>query len=168
MNDTEWESTADSVDISLVINGERTETEVEPRRKLSDFLRYKQGLRSVRVGCEHGVCGVCTVLMDGDAVKSCLLYTVQTDETEIETVEGLTVDGALHPIQEAFHEEHALQCGFCTSGFVMVTKELLGENPNPSDSEIEKALAGNICRCTGYQNIYDGVKRASRSTTGDE
>jgi carbon-monoxide dehydrogenase small subunit len=154
-------------EIALTINGESVEAEVEPRHKLSDFLRDAQGLRGVRVGCEHGVCGACTVLMDGKAVKSCLTYAVQADGTEIETVEGLADASALHPIQESFHEEHALQCGFCTSGFVMATKELLEDNPDPSDDEIEAGLADNVCRCTGYQNIYDAVRRASDRMGGD-
>ena len=148
-------------DIELSVNGEAVGAEVEPRRKLSDFLRDERGLRGVRVGCEHGVCGACTVLMDGRAVKSCLTYAVQADGAAVETVEGLADDGALHPIQEAFHEEHALQCGFCTSGFVMATKELLAENADPSDDDIEAGLADNVCRCTGYQNIYDAVHRAA-------
>jgi carbon-monoxide dehydrogenase small subunit len=148
-------------EIELSINGEAVAAEVEPRHKLSDFLRDSQGLRGVRVGCEHGVCGACTVLMDGRSVKSCLTYAVQADGTEIETVEGLADDGALHPIQESFHEEHALQCGFCTSGFVMATKELLDENSDPDHDEIEAGLADNVCRCTGYQNIYDAVNRAA-------
>ena len=154
-------------EISLTINGESVEAEVEPRHKLSDFLRDAQGLRGVRVGCEHGVCGACTVLMDGRAVKSCLTYAVQADGAEIETVEGLADGSALHPIQESFHEEHALQCGFCTSGFVMATKELLEENPDPSDEDIEAGLADNVCRCTGYQNIYDAVHRAADRMDGD-
>lgn len=148
--------------VSLTVNGEAVEAEVEPRLKLSDFLRSECGLRGVRVGCEHGVCGACNVLMDGRGVKSCLTYAVQADGAELTTVEGLADDdGSLHPIQQAFHEEHALQCGFCTSGFVMATKELLDHNPDPSRDEIQAGLADNICRCTGYQNIYDAVKRAS-------
>jgi carbon-monoxide dehydrogenase small subunit len=155
-------------EISLTINGESVEAEVEPRHKLSDFLRDAQGLRGVRVGCEHGVCGACTVLMDGRAVKSCLTYAVQADGTELETVEGLADGSTLHPIQESFHEEHALQCGFCTSGFVMATKELLEDNPDPSGEEIEAGLADNVCRCTGYQNIYDAVRRAADRTEDGE
>lgn len=146
-------------DVTITVNGEEVTREVEPRLKLSDFLR-REGNRGVRVGCEHGVCGACTVLVDGQAVKSCLTYAVQAEGAEVETVEGLASDG-LHPIQEAFHEEHALQCGFCTSGFVMATKELLGENPDPDREEIEHGLADNVCRCTGYQNIYDAVERAA-------
>ncbi|PSQ15317.1 (2Fe-2S)-binding protein [Halobacteriales archaeon QS_8_69_26] len=149
-------------EISLTVNGETVSAEVEPRLKLSDFLRREQGLRGVRVGCEHGVCGACTVLVDGKGVKSCLMLAVQADGSEITTVEGLTGDGgALHPIQEAFHETHALQCGFCTSGFVVATKELLEENPDPDRDAIEHGLADNVCRCTGYQNIYEAVERAA-------
>ena len=155
-------------EITLSINGEAVSAEVEPRHKLSDFLRDARGLRGVRVGCEHGVCGACTVLMDGGAIKSCLTYAVQADGTEIETVEGLADDGALHPIQESFHEEHALQCGFCTSGFVMATKELLDREPDPDREDIEAGLADNICRCTGYQNIYDAVLRAADRAEGEE
>lgn len=148
-------------EISLTLNGESVSAEVEPRLKLSDFLRNYQHLRGVRVGCEHGVCGACTVTLDGRNVKSCLVYAVQADGDEVETVESLAEDGELHPIQEAFHEEHALQCGFCTSGFVMATKELLNEHPDPTDEEIRTGLADNICRCTGYHNIYDAVRRAA-------
>ncbi|APW96900.1 (2Fe-2S)-binding protein [Halobiforma lacisalsi AJ5] len=153
-------------EITVTVNGEEVTAEVEPRLKLSDFLRNECGLNGVRVGCEHGVCGACTVEQDGRTVKSCLSYAVQADGAEIETVEGLTdeaenEDGSLHPIQEAFHESHALQCGFCTSGFVMATKELLEENPDPTREEIEEGLADNICRCTGYQNIYEAVERAA-------
>lgn len=149
-------------EITVTVNGELVTAEVEPRLKLSDFLRYECGLRGVRVGCEHGVCGACTVQEDGQSIKSCLAYAVQADGAEIETVEGLAdEDGSLHEIQEAFHECHALQCGFCTSGFVMATKELLEENPNPSREEIETGLADNICRCTGYQNIYEAVEQAA-------
>ncbi|RQH01414.1 (2Fe-2S)-binding protein [Natrarchaeobius oligotrophus] len=149
-------------EITVTVNGEAVTAAVEPRVKLSDFLRSECGLTGVRVGCEHGVCGACTVQQDGRAIKSCLSYAVQADGAEVETVEGLAdEDGSLHPIQEAFHETHALQCGFCTSGFVVATKELLEENPDPSREEIERGLADNICRCTGYQNIYEAVERAA-------
>ncbi|MFB6111198.1 MAG: (2Fe-2S)-binding protein [Halobacteriaceae archaeon] len=150
-------------DVTMTVNGETVTAEVEPRLKLSDFLRDELDLRGVRVGCEHGVCGACTVLLDGRGVKSCLTYAVQADGREITTVEGLSApDGReLHPIQEAFHQEHALQCGFCTSGFVMATAELLDHTPDPDEEAIEHGLADNICRCTGYQNIYDAVKRAA-------
>jgi carbon-monoxide dehydrogenase small subunit len=152
--------------IETTVNGETIEAEVEPRLKLSDFLRDHLDLRGVRVGCEHGVCGACTVLVDGRGVKSCLMYAVQVDGAKVTTVEGLSSEGTLHPIQRAFHEEHALQCGFCTSGFVMATTELLEHTPDPSDEEIERGLADNICRCTGYQNIYNAVRRAAEDTDG--
>lgn len=149
-------------EITVTVNGTDVTAEVEPRLKLSDFLRYECDLHGVRVGCEHGVCGACTVQQDGLTVKSCLSYAVQADGADVETVEGLADDdGSLHPIQDAYHETHALQCGFCTSGFVMATKELLEENPDPSREEIERGLADNICRCTGYQNIYEAVERAA-------
>ncbi|WP_049901321.1 (2Fe-2S)-binding protein [Halococcus agarilyticus] len=153
-------------EVSLAVNGETVEADVEPRLKLSDFLRNHCGLRGVRVGCEHGVCGACTVSLDGDIVKSCLVYAVQADGREIGTVEGLAEGGELGPVQRAFHEEHALQCGFCTSGFVMATRDLLERNPDPSDEEIRKGLADNICRCTGYQNIYEAVHRAANEMDG--
>lgn len=153
-------------EVSATINGESIEAEVEPRLKLGDFLR-RRGYRGVRIGCEHGVCGACNVLVDDAVMKSCLMYAVQIDGREITTVEGLADDGELHPIQEAFHEEHALQCGFCTSGFVMATAELLQETPDPSRDEIEHGLADNICRCTGYQNIYDAVERAADTMAPD-
>ena len=148
-------------EVSVTVDGEAVTREVEPRLKLSDFLRNEADRHGVRVGCEHGVCGACTVAFDGDIVKSCLLYAVQADGSEIETVEGLASDGTLHPIQEAFHEEHALQCGFCTSGFVMATRELLEDTPDPDRDDIKTGLADNICRCTGYQNIYKAVERAA-------
>lgn len=148
-------------DVDVSVNGEDVSRTVEPRLKLSDFLREECGKRGVRVGCEHGVCGACTVLVDGEAVKSCLRYAVQVDGCEVTTVEGLADDGDLHPIQEAFHREHALQCGFCTSGFVMATKELLEREPDPDREAVREGLADNICRCTGYQNIYDAVDRAA-------
>ncbi|WP_440990835.1 (2Fe-2S)-binding protein [Haloarchaeobius baliensis] len=154
-------------EISVTVNGEEVTREVEPRLKLSDFLRNECDLRGVRVGCEHGVCGACTVSLDGDTVKSCLLYAVQAEDLAVETVEGLAEDGQLHPVQEAFHEEHALQCGFCTSGFVMATKSLLEENPDPDREEVKEGLADNICRCTGYQNIYRAVDRAADKLSAD-
>ncbi len=151
-----------SEEITVTVNGETVTRTVEPRLKLSDFLREECDLNGVRVGCEHGVCGACTVAHDGVAIKSCLSYAVQADGGEIETVEALAdEDGTLHPIQEAFHETHALQCGFCTSGFVMATRELLDEHPDPDREQIERGLADNICRCTGYQNIYEAVERAA-------
>jgi len=154
-------------EVSLTVNGEEVTSEIEPRLKLSDFLLNYADLNGVRVGCEHGVCGACTVNVDGELVKSCMMYAVQTEGSEILTVEGLSDDGSLHPIQEAFHEEHALQCGFCTSGFVMSTHDLLEDNPDPSQEEMEAQLSSNICRCTGYQNIYDAVGRAADKLDGD-
>jgi carbon-monoxide dehydrogenase small subunit len=165
-NDRDGGSERPTREITVTVNGETVTEEVEPRLKLSDFLRSRLDLRGVRVGCEHGVCGACTVSVDGKTAKSCMLYAVQAAGSEVTTVEALSEDGSLHPIQEAFHEEHALQCGFCTSGFVMATRELLAENPDPSRTEIETGLSDNICRCTGYQNIYDAVERAAE-TTGD-
>jgi carbon-monoxide dehydrogenase small subunit len=161
VNDAEASADRPTREISLTVNGETVTAEVEPRLKLSDFLREHLELRAVRVGCEHGVCGACTVDFDGTAAKSCMLYAVQADGKSVTTVEGLSEDGDLHPIQEAFHEEHALQCGFCTSGFVMSARELIADNPDPSRAEIEAGLADNICRCTGYQNIYEAVERAA-------
>ena len=154
-------------EISVTVNGEEVTAEVEPRLKLSDFLRNYVDLGSVRVGCEHGVCGACTVSADGDIAKSCLMYAVQLDGKEVTTVEGISEAGSLHPIQKAFHEEHALQCGFCTSGFIMSAREFLAENPDPTRAEIKAALADNICRCTGYQNIFDAVERAADNMEGD-
>ena len=154
-------------EISVTVNGEDVTAEVEPRLKLSDFLRNYVDLGSVRVGCEHGVCGACTVSVDGDIAKSCLMYAIQLDGKEVTTVEGISEAGSLHPIQEAFHEEHALQCGFCTSGFIMSAREFLAENPDPTRAEIKAALADNICRCTGYQNIFDAVERAADNMEGD-
>jgi len=154
-------------EVTVTVNGDEVTAEVEPRLKLSDFLRSHLGLRTVRVGCEQGVCGACTVEFDGDIAKSCMLYAVQADGRAVTTVEAMSEDGDLHPIQEAFHEEHALQCGFCTSGFLMATRELLAEESDPSRETIEAALADNICRCTGYQNIYDAVETAADKMEGE-
>ena len=148
-------------EVSFTLNGEEVSAEVEPRLKLSDFLRNYEGLRGVRVGCEHGVCGACTVLKDGASVKSCLMYAVQADGADVTTPEGLSVDGALGPLQKAFNEEHALQCGFCTGGFLMASTELLENNPSPSREDVKEGLADNICRCTGYHNIYRAVEKAA-------
>lgn len=147
-------------EVSLTVNDDRVTAVVEPRLKLSDFLR-REGYRGVRVGCEHGACGACVVLVDGDPVKSCLQYAVQLDGRAVETVEGLAEDGVLHPIQRAFQEAGALQCGFCTSGFLMATRALLSEVDDPTDAEIERALEGNLCRCTGYRPIYEAVHVAA-------
>ena len=148
--------------IRVTVNGVAYEAAVEPRTTLVDFLRVELALTGTHVGCEHGVCGACTVLLNGQSVRSCLMLAVQADGADIMTVEGLSRDGKLHPIQEAFMEEHGLQCGFCTPGFLMSAYELLQHHPNPSDDEIKEALGGNLCRCTGYQHIVNAVQSASR------
>ena len=148
--------------ISITVNGQPHSGDVEARMLLSDYLRHELGLTGTHVGCEHGVCGACTVLLDGQPVRSCLMLTVQADGHEVSTVEGLasTVDD-LHPIQEAFWEAHGLQCGFCTPGFLMTLVPFLAENPEPSETEIREAISGNLCRCTGYQNIVEAARLAA-------
>lgn len=150
------------VPITVTVNGRRISAVVEPRMTLADFLREELGLTGTKVGCEHGVCGSCTVLWDGAAVRSCLVLAAQADGATITTIEGLATDGTLHPVQEAFWEAHALQCGFCTPGMVLTAVALLAENPHPSEEEIREALSGNLCRCTGYQNIVRAVQLAAR------
>jgi aerobic-type carbon monoxide dehydrogenase small subunit (CoxS/CutS family) len=147
--------------ISVTINGASYEGEVEPRTLLSDFIRHDAGLHGTRVGCEQGVCGACTVQLDGEPVRSCLMLAVQANGRSIRTVEGLARDGELHPLQRAFHEKHALQCGFCTSGFLMSLEAFLRSRPDPGEQEIREALAGNICRCTGYESIVEAVRLAA-------
>ena len=148
--------------IRVSVNGTEHEALVEPRRLLADFLREDLGLTGTHVGCEHGVCGACTVLLEGQTVRACLLFAVQANGRAVMTVEGLaSADGSLHPIQQAFWEEHGLQCGFCTPGFLMSTYELLQANAVPSDDEIRSAISGNLCRCTGYQNIVRSVRSAA-------
>ena len=149
--------------IAVTVNGREYERLVEPRLLLSDFLRHEIGLTGTHVGCEHGVCGACTVLVDNEAVRSCLLFAVQTNGREVATVEGLD-DGmqALHPIQHGFWEKHGLQCGFCTPGILMSLVPFLQENPNPTEEEIRDLLSGNICRCTGYQKIVEAVQLGAR------
>lgn len=155
--------------VSTRVNGIEKRFEVEPRELLSDVLRHDLGLTGTHVGCEHGVCGACTVLVDGEAVRSCLLLGVQADGCEIVTVEGLAPDATtLHPLQEAFRDAHGLQCGFCTPGFLMTLVPFLAENPDPSEDEIRHAISGNLCRCTGYQHIVDAVLLAAKRTGGDE
>jgi len=148
--------------VNLVVNGEAYEREVDARILLSDFLRHELGLTGTHVGCEHGVCGACTVLVEGEAVRACLMFAIQADGQQVTTVEGLA-PGAdeLHPLQEAFWESHGLQCGFCTPGILLSMIPFLESNPDPSDQEIREALSGNLCRCTGYQNIIEAVKRAA-------
>jgi carbon-monoxide dehydrogenase small subunit len=152
---------SDSVNITVSVNGTRYEQAVEPRLLLSDFLRHDLGLTGTHVGCEHGVCGACTVLFDGEPVRSCLMFAVQADGHELMTVEGLGTPENLHPIQDAFREAHGVQCGFCTPGFLMTLVPFLAENPDPTEGEIREVISGNLCRCTGYQHIVDAVKLAA-------
>ena len=149
--------------LSVTVNGESYQKEIDPRTLLSDFLRNDLGLTGTHVGCEHGVCGACTVLLDGDPVRACLLFAPQVHNHDVLTVEGLGTMDDLHPLQEAFREAHALQCGFCTPGFLTTLVPYLEENPNPSEEEIREAISGNLCRCTGYQHIVDAVKIAAES-----
>jgi aerobic carbon-monoxide dehydrogenase small subunit len=151
--------------ITININGAQRSAEVEPRLLLVHFLRENAGLTGTHVGCETSLCGACTVLMDGRAVKSCTVLAVQADGRNVTTVEGLATGDQLHPLQNGFWEEHGLQCGFCTPGMIMCSHDLLDRQPNPSDSDIREALNGNLCRCTGYQNIVAAVKNASRRTS---
>ena len=153
---------ADKVKVKITVNGTLYEREVEPRLLLSDFIRHDLGLTGTHVGCEHGLCGACTVLMDGEAVRSCIQFTVMADRKDIKTVESLGTMEKMHPIQEAFQEKHALQCGFCTPGFLMTTVEYLGKNPNPTAEEAREAIDGNFCRCTGYENIVEAVQLAAK------
>ena len=148
--------------VSMSVNGRSIEAEIEPRRLLADFLREDAHLYGTHLGCEHGVCGACTILLDGEPVRSCLLLAVQADGAELTTVEGLAGDDGLHPLQEAFSEHHALQCGFCTPGFLLTSLYLIQEHPDlDDDDEIREALSGNLCRCTGYQNIVAAVRDAA-------
>ena len=154
--------------IAMTVNGTRHEVAVEARRTLADVLRHDLGYTGTHLGCEHGICGACTVLVDGEPARACLMFGVQADDCAVETVEGLAGDdGALNPLQDAFSEHHALQCGFCTPGFLMLATALLRENPDPSEDEIREAMASNICRCTGYQSILEAV-RAAAAASGEE
>lgn len=152
----------ETVTVRLRVNGAQYERNIEPRLLLSDFLRDNLGLTGTHVGCEHGICGCCTVMVDGATMRSCLMFAVQADGAEITTIEGLARDGKLHPLQEAFWEEHGLQCGFCTPGMLFSALELLHDNPRPTDQEIREGIAGTICRCTGYHHIVQAVKSAAR------
>ena len=149
--------------ISLTVNGAAHEADVEPRQLLVYFLRDELGLTGTNVGCDTSSCGACTVLVDGESVKSCNQLAVQADGSEVTTIEGLAPGEGLHPVQQAFHEQHALQCGYCTPGFVMAAVSLLKESPDPSEAEIRQALEGNLCRCTGYHNIVRAVQAAARA-----
>jgi len=154
---------ADKRKITVTVNGSRHEAEVETRYTLADFLRHQLGLTGTHVGCEHGVCGACTVLLDGRAVRSCLLLAVQAHGRAVTTVEGLAPDASrLHPLQEAFRDHHGLQCGYCTPGLLTTLVEFLGENPDPTEEEVRVAISGNLCRCTGYQGIVAAALDAAR------
>ena len=160
------------LELTLSVNGERVSGSTAPRVTLADYLRDELGLTGTHLGCEHGVCGACTVLLDGRSVRSCLLFAVQADGHSIETVEGLVApDRPLGEIQQAFSDHHALQCGFCTPGFLMTVKEYLAERPHPDEHEVRERLSGNICRCTGYQSIVEAVlalaDRADAETTAE-
>ncbi len=155
----------DLFDIAVTVNGAQYERAIEPRMLLSDFLRHELGLTGTHVGCEHGVCGACTVLFDGQPVRSCLMFAVQADGHEILTIEGLGTMENLHPLQQAFQDAHALQCGFCTPGFLMTLVPFLESNPDPTEKEIREAISGTLCRCTGYQHIVDAVKLTVKRET---
>ena len=153
-------------EITLTVNGRQYSGRAEPRKLLADFIREDLGLTGTHLGCEHGVCGACTILMNGEPVRSCLLFAVQANGAELLTVEGLAKGEELHPIQDAFWEAHGLQCGFCTPGFLITTLAFLEENPAPTEQEIREALSGNLCRCTGYQNIVKAVQIAAGKLQG--
>ena len=153
---------ADAVRVSLTVNGRQRTADVEPRLLLVHFLRERLSLTGTHIGCDTTSCGACTVLLDGTPVKSCTMFAVQAEGREVTTVEGLAAGGALHPVQEGFKEEHGLQCGFCTPGMLLASKALLEENPDPSEEEVRWALSGNLCRCTGYQQIFEAIEEAAR------
>ena len=150
--------------IHVRVNGQDFEREVEVRRLLADFLRHDLGLTATHLGCEHGVCGACTIIMDGESVRSCLLFAAQADRAEILTLEGLANGDEMHPLQQSFWDNHALQCGFCTSGFLMSAVDLLQKNPDPTEDEIRHGLSGNLCRCTGYANIIKAVQAVAEQS----
>ena len=152
---------SDLFSVTVTVNGAQHERTVEPRLLLSDFLRHHVGLTGTHVGCEHGVCGACTVLFDGEPVRSCLMFVVQANGHEITTVEALGTPENLHPLQQAFWDSHAVQCGFCTPGVLMSLVPFLETNPDPTEEEIREAISGNLCRCTGYQHIVDAVQLAA-------
>ena len=154
------------LEIVLTVNGRPVRGTVEPRHSLADFLREQLGLTGTHLGCEHGACGACTVLLDGAAVRACLIFAVQADGAQVVTVEGLAHGDELSPLQRAFREHHALQCGFCTPGFLVTATALLAENPDPTPDEVRAALSGNLCRCTGYIGIVEAVLAAAREGRG--
>ena len=149
------------IDIQLTVNGVDRQGSAEPRKTLADYLREDLRLTGTHLGCEHGVCGACTVLVDGEPVRSCLMFAVQARGSEVTTIEGLSRDGAMNELQQAMRESHGFQCGFCTPGFLMQATALLDETPQPTEEEVREALSGNICRCTGYESIVNGVLRAA-------
>ena len=149
------------IPVSMVVNGAAVAAEVEPRRSLVEFLREDLGLVGTHVGCEHGVCGTCTVLLNGETIRACLLFAVQANGAEIQTVEGLSTNSELHPLQQAFRDKQGLQCGFCTPGMLLLALEVLRENPHPTAAEVREGIAGNLCRCTGYQFIIEAVLAAA-------
>lgn len=157
----------DLVNVAININGKVYKKEIEPRLLLSDFIRYHAGLTGTHVGCEHGVCGTCTILMDGQPVRSCLTFAVQAEGHEIQTVESLGTPEKLHPIQEAFREKHAAQCGFCTPGILMTLSAYLRDHKNPSEEDLREAIDGNLCRCTGYENIVEAAKLAAKNMAAE-
>jgi carbon-monoxide dehydrogenase small subunit len=154
------------MDISVTVNGEQYERSVEARRLLVHFLREDLGLTGTHIGCETTVCGACTVMLEGRSVKSCTVLAVQADGKEITTIEGMASNGELHAVQEAFWNEHGLQCGFCTPGMIMSVEQLLNDNPSPTKDEIRHGIEGNLCRCTGYQNIVNAVEAAAKAKAG--
>lgn len=154
--------------IRVRVNGREYERTVEARRLLADFLRHDLGLTATHLGCEHGVCGACTIIVDGESVRSCLLFAVQADGADLQTLEGLADGDELHPLQQAFWDHHALQCGFCTSGFLMTAVDVLQKTPHPSEDEIRLALSGNLCRCTGYANIVKAVRAVAERSDASE
>jgi carbon-monoxide dehydrogenase small subunit len=155
------------VTITFTLNGQKKTASVEPRLLVSDFLRHQMALPGTHVGCEHGVCGCCTIHVDGRAARSCLMFAAQLDGLNVDTVESLGRIGALHPLQQAFWEEHGLQCGFCTPGMLMVAKDLLDRNPNPTDEDIREVVSANLCRCTGYEYIIAAVRSAAAKLRGE-
>jgi carbon-monoxide dehydrogenase small subunit len=152
--------------VSVTVNGDAREAEVEPRTLLAYFLRETLGLTGTNVGCDTSSCGACTVLVDGESVKSCTLLAVQAEGREVTTIEGLATDGQMHPIQDAFHRNHGLQCGYCTPGMIMAAASFLQENPDPTDEQVRESLEGNLCRCTGYQNIVKSILDAAGTMSG--
>jgi aerobic-type carbon monoxide dehydrogenase small subunit (CoxS/CutS family) len=163
MNDT-----TQMLDVRLTVNGKARDGRCEPRTLLADFLRDDLSLTGTHVGCEHGVCGACTVLFNGEAARSCIMFAVQADGADIVTVEGIAKDGVLHPLQQAFHEHHGLQCGFCTPGMLIAALDFLRVNQSPSEAEVREALSAVLCRCTGYQNIVEAVMAAADAMRRDQ